>query len=1035
MRSSKASLIIILCMTVTIVTVVFIGFAFSLGTALLAQTITPEPEEPQFITSPTPLTEIIDTVTPDLDTTIPTPLQSLSPEPTTVLSPSVVPTAQPSITSIPNAPSSIGPETDTNSQNSPLEDLLAKAWEVGDQFGPIVTWFVVAVVVFASILWYIAKLIGQFESTAQGIERFRRWYRRRQGQSTVQNQPVNQNRDEQTSTAASTTEAAQLTVSPQLPKTPGKLRVSNLVDLPGAQYFEGQRSQIRQLKRFWKEDTGVAALVGIGGSGKTSIVRKYLEEQGWLEAGNADDQPDGLFIWSFYNPHADPPAFLNAAYRYFSPWAAEQDSNSSERHTNEIDLAEVLEQAGRRALLILDGLERVQSDGNDGLAKGALKYVALQNLLRRIAEGECGQTKAIVTSRFFLTDLEATRPSYKKVEVDQLDRPSAHRLLRRLGVSGADIVLDLYILHQYGSHALTLDLLGRLIKEQFNGNPSKVRNLPPLKLAKGSSEIDKQSRRFARVLSAYESILSIEERAIMNCLSVLRDAVEFEFLENTFLGTRGVAITGGLVNLSPEQFRATLEVLVARRLVIKDNVEGTELFTCHAAVRDHFYSSLTNSQELHAAVRSELATLVDRPGFVKPRDEKAIDLIIELIYHTIQTGYTNQAFEIYRNLLGYTHIGWSLGKHSKGAQIVRLFEEAASRGDIEVSQWDRIIIDGGLYYKNMGLLDDGIQSFTRAVSQVSSQSRDKLTLALAWQNLSAMQVLRGLLPDAQVSAQNALNAALETTDNRLIGDCQVRLAVATGLQGKTDEATNVFQTITFSLAKESSGPRPRDWPTIRWGWLLTRLGKYTEAYSMLENTRDLSDHLGHQIISARANVLLVEPAYQLGKREEALQALDRVDSWAKGGFDLEMVVAYDLVAAWLALQDKNQQRAKELVSHGIRIAEEYGYGIYWIDLKTIHGYIIPPGDQKSVERCADLALNGSGRKSGHPILYGAQSDRCNYRWGEANALQLRAEARLALNKTEEAVADLREVQRIRTALRDPQLAATETLLEKLNPKA
>ena len=60
---------------------------------------------------------------------------------------------------------------------------------------------------------------------------------------------------------------------------------------------------------------------------------------------------------------------------------------------------------GEPHLLVLDGLERVQSEGTAGRTRGDLEDHQVKNLLRSVASG-LGRTRALVTSRFKLTDLE-----------------------------------------------------------------------------------------------------------------------------------------------------------------------------------------------------------------------------------------------------------------------------------------------------------------------------------------------------------------------------------------------------------------------------------------------------------------------------------------------------------------------------------------------------------------------------------------------------------------------------------------------------
>lgn len=809
--------------------------------------------------------------------------------------------------------------------------------------------------------------------------------------------------------------------------------------LEAAQYFRGRSSQLSTLKAFWRRSKpGVLALVGIGGSGKTAIVRQFLRLQHWLDSDDVPEQPDALFVWSFYDK-ADTTLFLTKAYSYFSGLLEEADRNRFSldgQNANPSLLAEILERINSRVLIVMDGLEKMQSDGGRfGLARGRLIDPPLRDLLLRIAEGLCGQTKSILTSRFPLTDLaDLPKDQYDEINIDKLEPDSARSLLRKLGVRGSSGAID-SLGADYGLHALTIDLLGRLLVEYYNGDPLAAKSLPALETATGTPAVDKQADKLARVLRAYENRIDPVQLTTLEYLSVFRRPVEFSFLVDVFLKQKSPSLSTTISNLTQEQLRSILHVLATLRLVILEkDAEGKDWFTAHPAIRDHFYIRFTDPKGIHDAIRSRLATLVDAPGYIKPKDPAAVDTIEELVYHTVQTDRTEEAYKIYGERLGYRHLGWGLGDHVRGAGIARLFETKDGQriGDIDQSKWDLLTIDHGLYLKNMGLLDEAMLFFERAATEEKQLGSNLQNLASALQNLSAVQVLRGRLPDAEVSARSALEYAITSADDRLIQDCRVRVATALALQGHADEAEAAFQAVRSFLTKERKKTFPRDFPGIRLSWLLMRLGRLTEADTVLKETRELSEHFAFPIITARADVLIGELAYLMGNKDAARKALDRVFSWASRAYDQEMTVAGSLVSAWLALGDSDLHRAKRFVRDGLRVAEECGHSCYWIDLKIAQGRIsLVETDLENVNACIEQALLGKTQQIGRPRLLGARSDECRYNWGVAAALQLLGEANLSNGNEEEAIRNLLEARRIRTQLHDCRLVETATLLKKL----
>jgi len=72
-------------------------------------------------------------------------------------------------------------------------------------------------------------------------------------------------------------------------------------------------------------------------------------------------------------------------------------------------------------VLVLDGLERVQSEGGSK-RRGELEDLQLKRLIRALAGG-VGNARALVTSRFPLVDLENWKGAgHKAITLDDLER-------------------------------------------------------------------------------------------------------------------------------------------------------------------------------------------------------------------------------------------------------------------------------------------------------------------------------------------------------------------------------------------------------------------------------------------------------------------------------------------------------------------------------------------------------------------------------------------------------------------------------------
>jgi hypothetical protein len=306
--------------------------------------------------------------------------------------------------------------------------------------------------------------------------------------------------------------------------------------LPRAPVFLGRHHELDLLVSHWAADSGgVLALVGLGGAGKTALAARFVAD---LTTQAHPLRPHGLFVWSFYQ-EPDPGLFLEQAHRYFAGTSA---AASPARGAGLLHLLREVLSDGRRHLLVLDGLERVQHQGGPGSAPGGNGRVEdplLRGLLTRIAE-VTGRATALVTSRFPLTDLEPARGrGYRHLDVGRLDPDSAVRLLRGRGVRGEDRELAA-LAETYGGHPLTLDHLGGLIGRFLDGDPARAPQAADLTDPGG----DRQALRLARLLRAYEDHLPPAELALLARLCLLRTHVDERQLLRLFVCAPGVHARG-----------------------------------------------------------------------------------------------------------------------------------------------------------------------------------------------------------------------------------------------------------------------------------------------------------------------------------------------------------------------------------------------------------------------------------------------------------------------------------------------------------
>jgi hypothetical protein len=372
-----------------------------------------------------------------------------------------------------------------------------------------------------------------------------------------------------------------------------------------AEQLYGRETEMAALLRAWDSQgpakTNVLVLDAMGGTGKTALMRYFLDamgERGWPGV-------EAVYVWSFYSQGTDDAravsaeTFLDTALDWFghdgSPLPTQADKG--------VRLAELI--ASRRTLLILDGLEPLQYPAGrtgGGPTKrgvtGSLKEEGLKALVLQLAVHNPGLLLA--TTRLPIYELQNFKsPAVIRHPLSRLDKTAGTQLLRRLGVVGETADLEATV-GDFRGHALALTQVGLYLANYYDGDIRRRDTIPSLMELDGQQERDP-----FRVMSAYERHLHRQaaeagshaadtaagrQLNVLFLIGIFDRPAELEAIDVLLAAPVIPGLTDHLVGGRDTKWRSAVNAL--RRLNLLADSKGTaaasQPLDAHPLVREYF---------------------------------------------------------------------------------------------------------------------------------------------------------------------------------------------------------------------------------------------------------------------------------------------------------------------------------------------------------------------------------------------------------------------------------------------------------------
>lgn len=588
----------------------------------------------------------------------------------------------------------------------------------------------------------------------------------------------------------------------------------DLSHLPaGAEHFLGRGRELEALDAAWTQPgSAIVELIAPGGTGKTALVKRWLDSQRATKGWNGATR---VYGWSFYSQgtgddrQASEDHFLAAAIKWLSididPAANPADKGRA--------LADCL--AACRTLLVLDGLEPLQYP--PGPMAGELRAPGLKTLLTQLASaGNPGL--CILTSREWLQDLSEwvrqdanPKGAVLRLDLGNLNDADGAALLHAGGANkagaaavGPDDEELKQASREVHGHALTLSLLGRYLARTKGGD---IRKGDVVELTRADQDARSHA---AKVVAAYETWFAREgeprsrELAALRLLGFFDRPASPELLAALRKAPPIAGLTEALQDLDEDAWNATLANLadcsLAQPEFGPDAQSGS--LDAHPLVREHLADTLQRTRpdawrEGHRRLYEWLAASVPH----RPEGLAGLQPLYQAVAHGCLAGLWQEACdEVYfdRILRGTGSDGIYSIKNlgAIGADlgaVACFFTEPWRRPAPALKEADQawLLNEAAFRLRALGRLAEALEPMA-AGAQMAVQQEDWKNAAISYNNLSELQLSLGRVAAAVAQARRAVEFADRSGDAIWRMGTRTALADALHQQGELEEARATF---------------------------------------------------------------------------------------------------------------------------------------------------------------------------------------------------------------------------------------------------
>ncbi len=636
----------------------------------------------------------------------------------------------------------------------------------------------------------------------------------------------------------------------------------NIDGLPKTGYeLFGRQKELKILNEAWESgNTNVLSFVAYGGTGKSTLVNKWLEKMRWDNYRRAEK----VFGWSFYSQGTKERA--TSADKFITEalaWFGDPDPKKGSPWDKGQRLADLIRK--KKTLLILDGLEPLQSAFD--FERGKIKDPALSILVTQLARKNNGL--CVITTREKVAELARFDKGVKQLNLEQISKDAGRALLRVGGVQGTDIELEAAS-EEFGNHALAVNLMASYIHDIPGHHISNTAQIEDLDIPE---ENGKHPR---RVIEAFEKRFGEgPEVQILRILGLFDRPVEMDAIKAVYNGAPIAILTDKLVNLTETQWQNLLKELRGYKLLAKESTHCPDIVDCHPLIREHFGEKLKKNKpkawkEAHGRLYEYYKGLPEKLyGKFLPDTLEEMEPLFSAVSHGCQTGKYQEALDdIFNKRMdrGKTFAGKQLG--AIGAVLACLagfFESRWSQVTLGLRERSRAYILNvtGFCLRALGRLTEAEEPI-RVATEIAVKKEDWRNAASGAGTLSEFYLTLGDIKEAVDYGKQCIDFIDKTEESLRKAAYRGRLANALHQAGNAKRSEQIFRT-----AEEMQKRDQPEYPYLysqrgfQYCDLLLSVGQYREVQKRSRRGLEIVLAGSRNLLDIALNKLSLGLAYML----------------------------------------------------------------------------------------------------------------------------------------------------------------------------